>query len=413
MENSVAKQSNTLDFKFTGSAGEYFGIWFVNGLLTSITFGIYGPWAKVKRLRYFYSHTSIDNSPFQFLANPASMLVSRLIAIGLFVLFIFSEQFFGEFSAATAIYVTLVLLYLIVAPIVLIMVASFRLRNSAWRNVKFGFNKDYWWAYRVYLAPVAVLGVLIISMAAPFYMADAEHKEYLQSQPAESSESSQNDATTEDELTDESEDEEVTINDFMESRHFIPAAIFTALFFILIPYFDFIHTRFLAMNARFGTAEFTLTSTAKDFYGIYLVLFGFICILAAAWIGYLYFDIEGMVYFSLILLLTTALLSLIKSYYKAQRYNLIFNNLTLGDGHEIHANAKTLSVFWLIFTNTLAIIVSFGFMRPWADIRVARYFLSNTQFHVVGDLNGFISATRKDESAMAEELSDVFDLELG
>lgn len=425
MENGVAKQSTILDFKFTGNAGEYFGIWFVNGLLTSITFGIYGPWAKVKRLRYFYSHTSIDDSPFQFLANPASMLVSRLIAIGLFVLFVFSEQFIGELLAANVIYASLVLLYLIVAPIVLILVASFRLRNSAWRNLRFGFNKDYWWAYRVYLAPLAVLGVLLISLAVPFYLADAERTQYLQSQPVQSTESAPDAAepegeaavkgalAAEDEPAEESEEDEIPLADFMESSHFIPAATMLVLFIFLIPYFDFIHTRFLAMNARFGTAEFTLTSTARHFYLVYLAPFVMICLLAGVWFCYFYFDVSRVSYFGLLLLLTAVFYSLIKSYYKAQRYNLVFNNLTLGDGHKIHASAKTLHVFWLVFVNTLVIILSFGFMRPWAEIRVAGYFLANTQLEAAGGLDGFVAAVRKNENAMGEELSDVFDLELG
>jgi uncharacterized membrane protein YjgN (DUF898 family) len=402
-----------LDFEFTGKAGEYFGIWFVNGLLSSLTFGIYGPWAKVKRLQYFYSHTSLNNSPFQFLANPASMLVSRLIAIGLFVLFIFSEQFIGEFLAANVIYATLVLLYLLFAPIVFIMAASFRLRNSAWRNLRFGFNKDYWWAYRVYLAPLAVLGVLLVSLAVPFQLADTERTQYLQSQPVESTESAPDAAMADDESAEASEEEEIPLSDFMEPSHFIPAAISALLFILLIPYFDFIHTRFLAMNARFGTAEFTLTSTARHFYLVYSAPVVFIGLLAAVWFGYFYFDISGTGYFSLLLLLTTVFFSLIKSYFKAQRYNLVFNNLTLGDGHKIRAQIKTLRVFWLILVNTLAIILSFGFMRPWADIRVAGYFLANTQFEAAGSLDGFLAAVTKDESALAEELSDVFDLELG
>jgi uncharacterized membrane protein YjgN (DUF898 family) len=39
---------------FTGRGGEYFGVWIVNLLLTIVTLGIYSPWAKVRRLQYFY-----------------------------------------------------------------------------------------------------------------------------------------------------------------------------------------------------------------------------------------------------------------------------------------------------------------------------------------------------------------------
>lgn len=48
-------------FKFHGNASEYFGIWIVNILLTIITLSLYAPWAKVRRLRYFYGNTEFLN----------------------------------------------------------------------------------------------------------------------------------------------------------------------------------------------------------------------------------------------------------------------------------------------------------------------------------------------------------------
>ncbi len=49
-------------FKFHGNASEYFGIWIVNILLTIITLSLYAPWAKVRRLRYFYGNTEFLNA---------------------------------------------------------------------------------------------------------------------------------------------------------------------------------------------------------------------------------------------------------------------------------------------------------------------------------------------------------------
>ncbi|WP_373776122.1 DUF898 family protein, partial [Neisseria dentiae] len=46
------EQGQQWRFEFHGNAGEYFNIWIVNIFLTIITLGIYGPWAKVRRLRY-------------------------------------------------------------------------------------------------------------------------------------------------------------------------------------------------------------------------------------------------------------------------------------------------------------------------------------------------------------------------
>jgi hypothetical protein len=52
-------QAHHVPIEFTGSGSEYFRIWIVNLLLTLVTFGIYYPWAKVRRLRYFYGNTLV------------------------------------------------------------------------------------------------------------------------------------------------------------------------------------------------------------------------------------------------------------------------------------------------------------------------------------------------------------------
>ena len=54
-----AKQSRTFPVEFSGSAREYFRIWIVNLCLTLLTAGIFSAWAKVRKKRYYYSHTTL------------------------------------------------------------------------------------------------------------------------------------------------------------------------------------------------------------------------------------------------------------------------------------------------------------------------------------------------------------------
>ena len=51
-----------LALRFTGSGSEYFRIWIVNLLLTVVTFGIYFPYAKARKLRYFHENTLIGDA---------------------------------------------------------------------------------------------------------------------------------------------------------------------------------------------------------------------------------------------------------------------------------------------------------------------------------------------------------------
>jgi hypothetical protein len=72
-------------FEFHGRAGEYFGIWIVNVLLTILTLGIYSAWAKVRRQRYFYGNTELAGSNFDYHARPVQILVGRIIVLVLLV----------------------------------------------------------------------------------------------------------------------------------------------------------------------------------------------------------------------------------------------------------------------------------------------------------------------------------------
>ena len=67
--------------RFTGNGAEYFGIWIVNLLLTIVTIGIYSAWAKVRRLQYFYRHTELAGSSFDFHGSPIKILIGRVIAL--------------------------------------------------------------------------------------------------------------------------------------------------------------------------------------------------------------------------------------------------------------------------------------------------------------------------------------------
>ena len=66
--------------EFTGRAGEFFGIWFVNLSLSILTLGIYSAWAKVRTERYFYGNTRLAGAAFEYFASPIAILKGRLIA---------------------------------------------------------------------------------------------------------------------------------------------------------------------------------------------------------------------------------------------------------------------------------------------------------------------------------------------
>ncbi len=130
---------------FTGRGPEYFRIWAVNVVLTVLTLGIYSAWAKVRRTQYFYRHTQIAGSSFDYRGQPVAILKGRIVAAGL--LWLYSLVGYVSWSIAIAILVALAA----VLPWLLGQSIRFRMANTRWRGLAFGFHGSVWDAYRVFL----------------------------------------------------------------------------------------------------------------------------------------------------------------------------------------------------------------------------------------------------------------------
>lgn len=145
---------------FEGKGGEYFRIWIVNIALSVITIGIYSAWATVRTRRYFYGKTSLDGTPFQFTAKPVPILIGRIIALVLFLIYTFLLQYNIVWGL---IYLVAVILPL--APWMIMKSLKFRARYTVWRNIPFSFTGGYWQAVVAYfLMPifmVLTLGILV------------------------------------------------------------------------------------------------------------------------------------------------------------------------------------------------------------------------------------------------------------
>jgi uncharacterized membrane protein YjgN (DUF898 family) len=153
---SAEIRDHLLDVRFTGSGSEYFRIWIVNLLLMLVTLSLYYPWAKVRRLRYFYGNTLVDGQPLDFHGKPLKMLRGYLLVGALLVFYSVA----GKFSPLAGLAA-----FLIVAaiwPALLKSSMQFRLANTSWRGLRFRFMGTVGGAYRAML-PLFVPGLLILA----------------------------------------------------------------------------------------------------------------------------------------------------------------------------------------------------------------------------------------------------------
>ena len=150
-----------LRFGFSGSGAEYFRIWIVNLLLSVATLGIYSAWAKTRRLQYFYRNTQLAGASFDFRGDPKAILRGRLLAVVLLAAYHYA---FGFSAMAGAITVAVLVAGL---PFMMRSALRFRLSNTWYRGLPFGFAGGTGAAYRVYALPIATFilpGALIALM---------------------------------------------------------------------------------------------------------------------------------------------------------------------------------------------------------------------------------------------------------
>lgn len=150
-------------FSFTGNGGEYFRIWIVNVLLTILTLGLYGPWAKVRNHQYFYNNLWLDNDNFQYHASPIAILKGRLLAVAVLALWFIASNFFVPLALIMG------LAYVVILPWIVIRGIRFNALNSSYRNIRFNYNASYGEAaMAVYVWPI--FSVLSFGLLFPFAM---------------------------------------------------------------------------------------------------------------------------------------------------------------------------------------------------------------------------------------------------
>ncbi|MBU1214690.1 MAG: DUF898 domain-containing protein [Gammaproteobacteria bacterium] len=148
-------------FEFTGKGWEYFRIWIVNLLLSILTLGIYSAWAKVRRLQYFYRNTRLAGAGFEYHGTPIAILKGRIIAFVLLLAYTIA----GQTNPLMAILIFVLLAG--VMPWLIVRSLRFKLYNSSYRGLRFGFAGSDGAAYAVFLL-FPILTVLTLYLLAPF-----------------------------------------------------------------------------------------------------------------------------------------------------------------------------------------------------------------------------------------------------
>jgi uncharacterized membrane protein YjgN (DUF898 family) len=354
-QGSADKQE--FQVRFAGDAREYFRIWIVNLCLTLLTLGVFSAWAKVRKQRYFYSHTVIDGTPLQYGAQPLPILKGRLFAAALFLTY-YAAQYVAP-DIVPYVIATLVVL----VPWVIARSAAFRARYTGFRNITLGFHGNYAGAVEA----VYWLG------AIPFLVVG-------------------------------------TMFEWWGDMRILGFAALAAG--LLFPWWIARVRRFLITNTSFGGCRASFSATGWQYFKIYFVS-GLIISLGGAItgvsFGLLKSNSQAMLY--ALVVPVYFFYAVAYAYVRAHTGNLMWNSSAF-DNVSFRSTLKTRGLFALYLTNAIGILVSVGLLIPWAVIRTMRYRAENINVLLEGELLNFRSSPSSSVSAAGSELGEMFELEL-
>lgn len=337
-----------MTFEFTGRGGEYFRIWMVNTCLSIVTLGIYSAWAKVRRNQYIYRHTLLDGSGFDYHGDPKSILKGRIMAVVLFGGYSLISQFNQQAGL-----VALVLI-LLVMPWLLVRSLCFKLHNTSYRGLRFAFHGSVKGAF-VNLLGLPILGLLT--------------------------------------------------------------------FGVLWPWVQRRMVGYVRENSAYGNLQFSFEAGTGQFYRAYamivpIVIFIFVLLMSSVYLlgslGAIPIQeakLTPVSSFAAALGTYLALFVLVMPYLEARLQNLVWNHTAL-NSHQFSADLRARDLLWIMSANLFLIVLTLGFYKPYAEIRLLRYRLEHIHLLPQGDLDQFTAGLQSQASAAGEEISDMFDFDV-
>jgi uncharacterized membrane protein YjgN (DUF898 family) len=388
---SLPEPSDTVTstaIEFSGTGGEYFRIWIVNLLLIMVTFGIYYPWAKVRKLKYFYNNTHIDGHALEFHGEAKKMLRGSLI-VGVFFMMYSVAVDFSAVAGAIAI-----LAFLALAPMLFRASMRFRLANTSWRGMRMRFVakdlKEAYWCITPALALLLLPGV-ILAFLGP----------------------------------DEPESKSAPTVTWMDALPFGLYALFVA---IAIPYFFWRLKRYQHNHYAWGPLKTEYRSEVSATYKVFgmtallvvaiAVVFGVVMLLLVPGLKGSFQNPAGFwTIFGLIIPLLVLFFIVInilpRAYFTAQMQNLIWSRT--GNRYlRFKSELVDYKFIGLQFKNYFLIMITFGLYWPFAVVNTTRMKLEAISLKTRLSLDKLTDAARARENDAAGDMAaDIFDFDVG
>jgi uncharacterized membrane protein YjgN (DUF898 family) len=343
--------------EFHGTVREYFGIWVVNTLLTLVTLGLYAPWAKVRRNRFFHANTTLAGFGFDYHATGGQLLKGWLLVAAYLVI----TQLIGDaYPLAT---LGIVALVLIVFPWLVERGLRFKARVTSYRNLRFQFHGSLIKVY-VSLLLGGMLGLVSFGLLAPIF--SKIYYSYLF--------------------------DGVSYGGRRFKTRGRIGRIYTSIWLpALIIVVGLFPSSFLFAYTLSYEYEVMPTEVMKSDWwrAVFHVLFSYVAI------------IPFLLAYYLMLIV-----------YRTGVRNVMWSAATFDGKHRLVSDVPRMRYAWILISNTVVTIASFGLLRPWAAVRERRFIAAFTGLWIMGDIDELQAQLETSGSAFGSEFldSDGFDI---
>ncbi|WP_159593052.1 YjgN family protein [Hydrogenophaga sp. BPS33] len=365
-----------LGIQFTGSGSEYFRIWMVNLLLTLVTFTLYVPFARARRIAYFQNNTLVGGDPLGFHADPWKMFRGYLLVLALGV----GYWAVSNFQPGLA-WIALVV-FAALWPALWRASLQFRLRNTSWRGVRFSFEGDLKSAY------IALLPFFLPALAFVLFLPQVEEGEEMTREAAQ------------------------TVATVM--------GVVTVAFMVLLPWLFARIKRYQHGGYAFAQERTALKVGAGSFYVLFLKTLG-VSILVGLVAGAVLIAPLFLLGGALAPLLITAALAVVyllvplltMPYVHSRLQNLLWGNTRSPKIH-FESRLRFRELFRVTLVNWLLIVVTLGLYWPFAKVRTARLKLEALSLEVEGPVDEWVArAKRSHQGVLGDAAGDFFGIDMG
>jgi uncharacterized membrane protein YjgN (DUF898 family) len=368
----VAQGPAELGIRFVGSGSEYFRIWIVNLLLTLVTLGIYYPFAKTRRLKYFHGATEVGGHPLSFHGTPWGMFRGYVLAALLVVLYNMAGKvspMFGLIAFA---------LLMLGWPALWHASLRFRLANTGWRGLRLRFTGTRGGAYGAFALLFAVLVMFVIGVTL-------------------ASSTSQ----------------------VLKSHALIVILLAYPVSLALVPAGFWLQRRYQQGHLAIANEQTAFDVGAGQFYRLFgiAVLYSLLLVLAGALaiFGFGKAHVLSMPWTFTALLMGGYLvvLCVVGGYFVARLQNLTWNG-TRSPGLAFRSALPAGALIQLRFKNWLLTLVTLGLYHPYAAVASARLRLESVRLLPTVDVDGLVAAQNANAStATGDAAGDLFGLDFG